>query len=292
MRSLTLLLAVSGFLDPKSEDSKNITQVTPDTTTRFAFRKSDYDTVTISNESGPKNDGLLEVIDAIALSADEIDVSGYDRALIVRVQSTRGLDSFAAQKMGEAIEAYMDRNGCSEFATAAIGDLDFGQELHGKWNTLIMLRDDEGNWTFKNRRFTSIQKSTGDEYAVLLDGKMAKTPGVTLISTLLDDTKFQALLDGGYKLDTRKAHLVRAPINKDGAYAVVSDGTQVVYDDNKNVIASGKTGFTVMPAIDADGQYVDNKVTTVSGSGDKWDIRRGISADKSDKLAPAYGASA
>lgn len=292
MRSLTLMLAVSGFLDPKSEDSKNITKVTPDTTTRFAFDKSNYDKFTISNESGPQNDGLLDGIDAIALSADEIDVSGYDRALIVRVQSTRGLDSFAVQKMGEAIEAYMDRNGSSEFAAAAIDDLDVGKDLHGKWNTLVLLRDNDGNWTFKNLRFVSVQKSTEDTYAILKDNKMARTPGVTLISTLLDDSKRQALLTDGHQLENGKYHLVRSPIKQGGAFAVVSNGTQIVYDAKMNVIASGRTGFTVMPAIDADGQYVDNKVTTVSGKGDTWDIRRGISATKSDKLAPAYGASA
>lgn len=296
MRSipLTLLLAISGFPDKKSEDFKSLTKIKPNDVTRFCFDKQGgYQQVTISNESGPKDDGQLEVIDAIAFSADEIDEQGYDRALIVRVQSTRGMDSFAAQKLGEAIEAYMDSNRASEFATAAIADLDVGQDLHGKWNTLVLLRDSGGNWIFKNLRFTSVQKSTGNTFAILRDGKMTKISAANLVSTLLDNVKFQAIMDSGHQLqDTKKAHLVRAPINKGGAYAVVADGYQTVYDDKLKVIASGQTGFTVMPAIDVDGSYKDGKVTTVSGKGGSWDIRPNIAAKNADALAKAYGATA
>lgn len=295
MRStpLTLVLAISGFIDTNSDDAKKVTEITPDKAIRFAFNKQSYDEVQISTEFGPQNDGMLELIDAIAISADDIDVSGYDRALIVRVQSTRGMDSYAAQKIGEAIGAYMDQNGCDQFATAAIADLDVGQDLHGKWNTLFLLRDDQGNWTFKNLRFTSVQKSIGNTFAVLRDGKMTKIGAANLVSTLLDNQKLQTILDSGYQLqDTKKAHLVRAPINKGGAYAVVADGYQTVYNDKLKVIASGRTLFTVMPAIDVDGSYRDGQVTTVSGKGGSWDIRPNIPAKNADALAKAYGATA
>lgn len=295
MRSLTLLLAISGFPDVNSDDSKGLTKVTPDQATRMAFDKANgYQTVQISNETGPVSDGMLDVIDAIKLDDGEIDIENTDCALIVRIESTRGMDSYVAQQIGEAIEAYMAANKVTEFATAAIADIASGQEIYGKWNTLLLTRDaDTGKWDFKNLRFTSVQKSTDGDYAILKDGKLAKTDGGSLVSTLLDSAKLNELMDGGHVLDgTKKKHLVRAPINKGGAYAVIDeDGSQTVYNDQFEVIASGKTTFVVMPAIDVDGAYTD-KVTTVSGQGNDWDVRKGIPASKADVFAQAYGATA
>ncbi|MBI4591923.1 hypothetical protein HY733_00540 [Candidatus Uhrbacteria bacterium] len=296
MRStpLTLILAISGFTEPKSKDSEGLTQVQPNDVTRFGFDKANgYQAVQISNEFGPQNDGMLDLIDAIKLDEDDIDVEGYDCALVVRVESTRGLDSFVAQAMGESIEAYMTANRSTEFATATVADLDVDQELHGKWNTILLLRDStSGAWTFKNLRFTSVQKSTDGGYAVLSGNKMGKIDdGYALVSTLIDNQKLQQVLAGGFELEKGKYHLVRAPINQNGAYAVVGSGTQIVYDDKFNVIASGQTGFTVMPAIDVDGTHTD-AVTTVSGKGSAWDIRRSIAPAKADSLAPAYSAAA
>ncbi|MCR4314233.1 MAG: hypothetical protein NUV84_03235 [Candidatus Uhrbacteria bacterium] len=187
----------------------------------------------------------------------------------------------------------MTCNGVTEFATAAIADIAQNQELHGKWNTLLFLRDSEtGRWSFKNLRFTSVQKSTDGGFAILSGQKLGKIDdGTTVISTLLDPTKIQQILDGGYELEMGKYHLVRAPINKGGAYAVVGNGFQTVYNDRFQVVASGTTGFIVMPTIDVDGTYTD-KVTTVSGSANDWDIRTGLSPRKADTLAPAFGATA
>lgn len=290
--SLTLQLAISGFPDANSEDSKGLTQVKPNDVTRVAFNKDGYDKVQFSSGFGPQNDGMLELVDAIAIAADEIDISGYDRALIVRVQSTRGMDSNAAQKVGEALEAYMTRNGVSEFATAAIADIAQGQQLHGKWNTLLLVRTCDGAWTFKNLRFTSIQRSTGNTYAILRNGQLAKIDGGSLVSTLLDNQKLQALIDGGRQLEgNRKKHLVRAPLQT-GAFAVIDENGQTIYDDSFKVVVTGKAPFVVMPAINEDGTYADGQVTTVSGQGDKWDIRNRIPAAKADALAKAYGATA
>lgn len=295
-RSLTtLLLAISGFPDSNSEDSKGLIQIKPQDVTRVAFdKKGGYQAVQISNETGPVNDGMLEVIDAIKLDEGKIDIQDADCALIVRVQSSRGMDSYVAQKIGEAIEAYMSTNKVTEFATAAIADIAPSQELHGKWNTLLLTRDaNTGKWDFKNLRFTSVQKSTGNSFAILRDGKLAKTDGGSLISTLLDSTKLNELIDGGRVLDgSKQKHLVRAPIQVSGAYAVVDENGQTVYDDDFKVIAYGQTGFVVMPAINEDGTYANGKVTTVSGKGNDWDIRPSISASKAGDLAQAYGASA
>ncbi|MEK7619794.1 MAG: hypothetical protein AAB413_00965 [Patescibacteria group bacterium] len=214
MRSLkTLLLAISGFPDASSDDFKGLTTIKPNDVTRVAFNKKGYDQVQFSNETGPQNDGLLDVIDAIKLGADQVEAG--DCALIVRIESTRGMDSYTAQKIGEAIEAYMRANNVTEFATAAIADIAPGQELHGKWNTLLLVRDFDGQWTFKNLRFASVQKSTDGTFAILCDGKIAKTDGDSLVSTLLDADKLNELLDGGIvKLDNKKAHLVRPPVGQ------------------------------------------------------------------------------
>lgn len=285
----TVLLTASAF----SQRSADVVKVTPDTVTRFAFDKANgYTRVQISNQTGPQSDGMLDVIDAIRMNVEQIDVPGYDRALIVRVQSTRGLDSFAAQKIGTAIETYMDMTSVSEFATAAIADIDVGQDLHGKWNTILLLRDHNGTWSFRNLRFTSVQRSTNGEFAILRGKKMARITGKDLVSTLLSPEKLQAILEAGFTLETGKNYLVRTPINKGGAYAVVGDGFQTVYDGEFQVIAAGKAGFTTIPAIYVDGTSIDGQVTTISGKGNTWDIRTGIPANKADKLAQAYGAQA
>lgn len=291
---LTLLLALTAFKNKGDADASKVTQITPNAATRFAFdKKGGYQQVQISNQNGPQNDGMLDVIDATYLAPDQNDVTEIDRALIVRVESTRGLDSFTAQAIAEAIESYMDQNGTSEFATAAIHDIGQGQDLHGKWNTLLFVRDYEGKWTFKNLRFASVQKSTDDTFAILRDGKIAKTDGASLVSTLLDDTKLQALIDGGRVLGgSKKKHLVRAPINQGGAYAVVDENGQTIYDDKFETVVTAQTPFLVMPAINEDGTYADGQVTTVSGKGNDWDIRPGIPASKAGDFATAYGAQA
>jgi hypothetical protein len=151
----------------------------------------------------------------------------------------------------------------------------------------------DGVWQFKNLGCTSIQRTTDGNYAVLRDNKLAKIGADALVSTLLDDATLDKLIDGGHQLQGEgKKHLVRAPIKHGGAYAVVGDDDQTVYDDTYNVIASGKIGFIVMPAINADGAPIDCQVTTISGRGDDWDIRLNIPAKKADGLAQAYGAPA
>lgn len=290
--TLTLLLALTAFKANEAPDADKVTQVTPNDVTRFAFDKdSGYQKIQISNEVGPQNDGMLELIDVIAVAPDKIDVSGYDRALIVRLESTRGLDSFVAQNIGDAVEAYMAANKVFEYATAAIDDLTDGKDLHGKWNTILLVRNFKGKWEFKNLRFTSVQRSTDGSYAILSGRKLGKiNDGMTLISTLMDSDKILQVLASGYELENGKYHLVRAPITNNGAYAVVGNGFQTVYDNQFKVLASGQNGFTVMPAIDVDGSPKPGRVTTVSGKGSNWDVRRAIPANKADTLASAYAA--
>lgn len=282
--SLTVVLAMTAF----SNRSTDLVNVTPDTVTRFAFDKAnDCTQVQISNQTGPQNDGMVEVIDAIY--TDTINVTGIDCAIVVRLQTT-DLDDAAIQAIGTALESYMDKNGASQFATAAIHDIGQGQQLFGHWNTMVFTRDNGGKWSAKNLGFTSVQKSTDGNYGVLLDGKLANVDGGSIVSTLLDSTKLQALIDGGYQLaGDKKKHLVRAPLQT-GAYAVVDETGQTIYDDQFKVIAAAMTGFTVMPAIDVDGTPTPGKVTTVSGKGNTWDIRTSIPANKAGNLAQAYGA--
>ncbi|MCR4314234.1 MAG: hypothetical protein NUV84_03240 [Candidatus Uhrbacteria bacterium] len=97
--SLTVMLPISAFMDPESPDSGKITLITPDKVTRFAFdRKSGYQKVEIGNQTGPQNDGMLELVDAIRLEPNQMDFPGYDRALIARIQSTREMDSYSAER--------------------------------------------------------------------------------------------------------------------------------------------------------------------------------------------------
>lgn len=297
MRSLqtpkmTFLLALTAFKDASDGDAGKVTKITPDTVTRFAFKKDDagnYIAVAISNKTGPQNDGMVELIDAIHIGPSKIDVTGIDRAIIVRLE-TDTLSSEDVQTIGEILEAYMTSSGCDQFATAAIADIGEGQELFGKWDTAVFTRDYDGKWGAKSLGFTSVAKSTEGTYAVLNNGSLAKTDGGSLISTLLDDSKFQALMNDGHMLDgTKKKHLVRAPLQT-GAYAVVDENGQTIYDENFQIIVAGKQPFVVMPAIDENGEYVDGQVTTVSGSGGDWDVRRAIPATKAGDLATAYGA--
>lgn len=288
----TLMLAHGAFTDRDHPQAEGVVRITPNAITRFALDKHDgHRQIQLSDTIGPQSDDMLDLIDAIRLKGkDKVNVPGYKRVLVVRVESTRGMDSFAAQRLGEAVEAYMDTFGASQFATAAIGDLDRGKELHGKWNTLLLLRDQDGTWSFKNLRFTSIAKSTDGDYAIQRGRQVCKIDDDQLVATLLDDLDLQAALDSGFEIEEDgKYHLVRAPIDRGGAYAIVGGGTQVVYDDNFQVIASGQTGYTVMPAINIDGTPIDGKVTTVSGKGNDWNVQRCTPASSiQGPLARAY----
>ncbi|MBI4256552.1 hypothetical protein HY626_00680 [Candidatus Uhrbacteria bacterium] len=294
MRStpLTLLLALTAFKNEEDADAGKVTQVTPDKATRFAFKKDDsgnYTQAEISNQIGPQNDGNLEIVDAIYFGATDVDVTEIDRALVVRLETTE-LDDNAIQAIGSALESYMDQNGCDQFATAAVHDIGEGQELYGRWTSMVFTRDYDGKWSAKSIGFTSVAKNSDGDYAVLKDGKMAKINGSGLISTLLDNNKLQALLDGGYQLQgNKKAHLVRPPIGKD--FAVVANGQQVVYDSEFQVTGT-EDNFTTMQAIDVDGSPKAGVVNTISGSGNTWDVRTNIPASKAGGLAQAYGAQA
>lgn len=287
----TLTLAHGAFTDRDHPQAEGVSRITPDAVTRFALDKKDgYRRIQLSDQVGPQSDGMLDLIDVIRLKGKtKVNFPGHDRALIVRVESTRGMDSFAARKLGEAIEAYMGKFKTSQFATAAIGDLDIGKELHGKWNTLLLLRGKKGTWSFMNLRFASVAPSTDGTYAILRGRQIGKIDAEQLVATLLDDLDLQAALDSGHELEQGKYHLVRAPIDQGGAYAVVGSGTQVVYNDRFEVIASGKTDYTVMPAIDVDGTPIDGQVTTVSGKGNDWTVQRGTPASSiQGSLARAY----
>lgn len=285
----TIMIALLAFTDRSHKDADKVIGITPDKATRFAFdAEKNFEEVQISEKIGPQHDGLIELVDA-QYFADNIGTPGVDRAMVVRLERTELTDK-AIQAIGTALESYMDQNGVTEFATAAIADIGKDQDLFGRWNTVVFTRDTNGKWHAKNRGFASVAKSTGGAYAVLENGRLAKTDGGTLISTLLDDNKFRELMNGGTKLEgTKRKHLVRAPLDT-GAYAVIDDNGQTVYNDDLEVVATGKTPFLVMPSINEDGDYVDGHVTTVSGQGNTWDVRRGIPATKADGLGQAYGA--
>lgn len=289
---LTLLLALTAFKDKADADADKVTQITPDATTRFAFQTDQDGTfiqVEISSQTGPQSDNKLELVDAIYFASDEIDVTEVDRALVVRVENTE-LSPEAIQAIGETIESYMDQNGCGQFATAAIHDIGEGQDLHGKWQTYVFTRAYDGQWSAKSLGFTSVAKTDNGAYGVLLDGKLAQVKDSELISTLLDDQKLDAALNGGYQLPVKKAHLVRPPVGQ--AFAVVASGEQIVYDGDFQMVGEPQSGFTCMQAIDVDGSPKPGVVNTVSGKGNNWDVRTAIPASKAGKLAQAYGAQA
>ncbi|GEM_PF-4713271 len=285
----TLRLAQCAFVDKGHPDADKATSIPPNRITRFAFDpKSGFRFVEVSDEHGPRSDGQLEVIDAIVI--DKRDIGGYDAALLVRLESIPGLDSFVAQAIGEATCAYMERSGCREFATAAIGDLDTGYDLHRKWNSLLLLCAKDGSWRFKNLLDMSVQLSTDDTYAILRDCQVGTIQAENLVSTLLIDEDRQAALHAGFELEEGTHHLVRAPIHQGGAFAVVGGGLHTVYDAEFNVIGASETGMTIMPTINEDGTPIQGKVTTVSGKGEDWHVQRGVPTSTiPENLASAYG---
>lgn len=289
---LTLSFALTGFIDRAVDTFGDTKGMTPDQVTRFAI-DPDFKEIEVSNQHGPQDDGRLELIDAIDVPVNLIPADvNIAKAIVVRMQSFRGLDSIKATRLGKTVTTYMEKSGTTQFATAAIDSLSKGQVLRGKWNTLLLIQDKAGNWTFKNLRFLSVQPSVDGKYALLLDGKINTVTGIELVTTLIDDGKINTVLTNGYDLDKGKYHLVRAPINTRGAFAIVGKSYQYVRDIDFKVIAAAKTGMTVIPAIDVDGSVIKT-VTTVDGKDNDWTVLPQISVDQiPTDLRPAYQAAA
>lgn len=273
----------------KTADSdNNFGELPPNQLTRMAF-DTDFTSVELSETEGPKNDGKIDVIDALLVGPRRINVPCVEQMLIVRMR-TATLTPEAVQSIGGTIFAYMTKHVATQFATAAISNISKGQNLFGEWATYIFFQDYKGVWHAINLGSSSIQQSVENGWALLKDGQMTWIQGIDLASTLFIDGKLQKAMQEGLNLGVGDYHLVRAPIRTGGAFAVVGEGLTVIYDVNFNVIASGTCDFTVLPAINADGTQKPGMVNTVSGSDDVWDVRKDIPATDADDLAHAYGA--
>lgn len=196
--SLTLLVAISEFIDV----SYKVRQIPPGDVTRFAFYLDrDWALVEISNQLWPHDNDLIELVDVFYFASDKIGISGIDRALVVRLMSTDDLPPGAIQVIGQAIDVYMNQNGCDQFVTAAISDTDQGKNLTCGWNTFLFLRGHDGKWIFENLGAICVQKSVDDCYAILKDGKMTNVASANLVSTLLTQRTISHVLDTGFQVD-------------------------------------------------------------------------------------------
>lgn len=281
MNPTLLILALAAFsTDSQHPDAANVIAIGPDSVTRFAYNPADQ-TIEVSSEKGPMDDGKIELVDAITVASDQLAGSGFDKVTIVRL-SGNDLDPMDVQAFGAAIDAYMEMNtpsttGAREFATAAIADT--ASFDAGNWQTVLLTRNTDGQWTRKNMGLVSIQLSTDGTFAILADGKVARVNGSQILQTLLDNTSFRATLDSGFAIDDGK-YLVRAPTNKGGAFAVVGDNCQTVYNADFEPIGIA-TSFNgvVIPVLFADTQPAAETgimVTTVFRGDDGMSIQRGI----------------
>ena len=289
----TLLLALLAFTDSSNADAGKVNQITPDVITRAAFDKV-FQTVELSSETGPRKDGKIELIDAAQIPAKF--TKGGSKAYIVRLQSTRGMDSQKARRLGECVQAYLDQNGSQGFATAGIGIIDESKTLYGRWNTLLLEQDKYDNWTFINLRFTSVQASVDDAYAVLRSNKLAYVDGSDLLDTLRDTKKLNDAIGDGYELTVvgdKKGYLVRADINNGHAAAAVSGGYTTFLDSNFQMVGGTeaiKTDGVIMPTIHADGS-TNGGLTSVNGNDEDWNIKIGTPRDQvSSEIQGAFSA--
>ncbi|NQV90436.1 hypothetical protein HQ487_03455 [Candidatus Uhrbacteria bacterium] len=252
--------------------------MTPDAIQRMAFDK-DFETVEFSAEHGPRKDGKIELMDAIQIPFKFIPADlGAKSIYVVRLQSTRGMDSLKATRLGKTIKAYMDSTGTKQFATAAIGIIDEGQQLYGRWNTLVLTEDMDGNWSFANLRFTSVQLSTDENYGILRDNHVAIVPANDLVDTLLDAKKLNEVITDGYELETveidKHSYLVRADTGLGHALSVVSDGQMTILDTDFQVVDGGtfQSEEVVIPGITATGN-TNGHLVLVSGNDESWKVQ-------------------
>jgi len=227
----------------------------------------------------PRKDGKIELIDALKVPFKFIPAElGAKAVFVVRMQSTRGMDSRKATLLGKAIQAYMDRNDTSQFATAAIGIIDKGQQLYGRWNTLVLTEYANGTWSFANLRFASVQLSVNEDYGVMRDDMVAIVDANSLVDTLLDSKKLDETIDDGYQLETmdpnQKGYLVRADTERNHALSVVSDGQKTILDGDYQIVDGGtfEGDEVVIPGIQANGK-ANGHLVLVSGNDEDWTVQ-------------------
>ncbi|MBT5808226.1 hypothetical protein HOI18_03025 [Candidatus Uhrbacteria bacterium] len=275
-RSIVLTAALLSLpTDLDAATIKEIDETTPDKITRFATDKVTGEMVLSRNE-GPQTDGKLEGIDCIEIDFDTAQFDDVNRAIVHRIQSTRGLDSRLARYIHVNSTAYLDKHDAKQFANGAIRDMKKGGDLNGKWYTIVTVEYNDGRIEFSNLRFVSIQKKIDGGYVMQNKRRVAVTDGNQVLKAVLDNTVQKILVDVDFKLPkgAGKSFLVRTL--GAGTFTVVTDNKQYVYgpsDSDKvyEVIAEGNVGETMyMGAIDPKGNPILEMAQGVTGSGNKW----------------------
>ena len=276
MRILTPIL-FTAFTLLGTSDYGNANGVAPNQIAFFAFNQ-DLSEVYIGDERGTNQDmALQEVIGVDVVPANFIPANlDVEKVFLARVQTGLITNVETATRLGQALEAYTDRYNNTRFSTGAISDMKTGGALHNKWTTVVLCKNGDNTWTFKNIGQISVEV-THKTSAIMHNGRVFRTPTTQLLQTLLLETSMLTTIVANTGFDTGEVDgfLVRAP--SQAAYIVVGSEAQAVYNDTNTIVATslGSTdgGYIVLPAIDVSGMQVSGQATTVGFKDERTNIQ-------------------
>jgi hypothetical protein len=271
------LLTLAAFILSGSSTYGDTNGLAPDKVAYLAFGE-DLETIAFSDEHGQNPDASFkEVIGVDVVPTNFIpDGLNIEKVFLARVQTGLITDIETATKLGQALEAYTDRYNNTRFSTGAVSTMKTGGALHNKWTTVVLCKNGDNTWTFKDIGQISVEV-THKTSAIMHNSRVFRTPTTQLLQTLLlDNTALTTIVaNTGFDTGEVDGFLVRTPGQT--AFTVVGSEAQAVYNDANTIVATslGSTdgGYIVLPAIDVSGMQVSGQATTVGFEGDRTNIQ-------------------